>query len=236
MGAVSAPRIQNGPWSPPSARPARFFIDTDEWLHILTSILVICVSLTFYQLGMNVQPGPFILMMAVFAITVGSGFLIHELAHKYVAVSLGARARFEAWTAGLLLMLALAIVPQVLWNARFGLFLAPGAVMIFASRPIDARQNGLISAVGPLANLALAAGFFLASQVFLGGVDLGLTSSGDALLTLVLLMGIKVNLSLAVFNLLPFFPLDGLKVVLWNWKIWLAMFLTAFLGSSLIGF
>jgi len=234
-----APAMMPSPWMRPigpTGAPGRFYIDSEEWTHIITSIIVICVSLTFYNLGMDVEPGPFLFMMTVFAITVGSGFLMHELAHKYVAVRFGAKARFEAWTAGLLLMLALAIVPQVLWNMRLGLFLAPGAVMIFASRPIDNKQNGLISAAGPLMNLLLAAGFFVAAMLIVGGSDLGTTKVIDPALSLVLVMGIKVNLSLAVFNLLPIFPLDGLKVLLWNWKVWLLMFTIALFGSGIWGF
>ena len=234
-----ATAMMPSPWmrpSGPSVIPGRFYIDAEEWTHIITSIIVICVSLTFYNVGMDVQPGPFLFMMAVFAITVGSGFLMHELAHKYVAVRFGSQARFTAWTWGLLLMLALAIVPQVLWNMRLGLFLAPGAVMIFARGPIDNRQNGLISVAGPLMNIALAAVFFVAAMLLLGGSELGTTKVIDPTLSLVLVMGIKVNLSLAVFNLLPIFPLDGLKVLMWNWKIWLIMFTIALFGSGIWGF
>jgi len=226
------------PWAPVQQGPqaSRFYIDTEEWTHIITSIIVICVSLTFYQLGMNVEPGSFIFMMAVFAITVGSGFLLHELAHKYVAVKFGAQARFQAWTAGLLLMLALAIIPQVLWNMRLGLFLAPGAVMIMARRPIDNRQNGLISVAGPVMNLLLAGGFFVASLLLLGGTQLDTIKTVDPVLSMVFVMGISVNLSLAVFNLLPIYPLDGIKVLLWDWRIWLVLFALALVGSGIWGF
>ncbi len=219
-----------------SARaPARFYIDAEEWTAILTSILAICLSLTFYSVGLNPQPGQFIFMMLVFALTVGPGFVLHEMAHKYVANRFGARARFEAWLWGLLLMLALAIVPQILWKTTFGLFLAPGAVMIFASR-IDRQQNGLISVAGPMMNLLLAAMFFVASIIVVGGADLGTATSLNATLTMIFVMGTKVNLGLALFNLLPIFPLDGIKVVLWDWKVWLPLFMLALLGSSFLGF
>jgi Zn-dependent protease len=38
-----------------------------------------------------------------------------------------------------------------------------------------------------------------------------------------LLMGAAVNAWLAVFNMLPFDPLDGAKVMRWNKGVWLAV-------------
>jgi len=35
-------------------------------------------------------------------------------------------------------------------------------------------------------------------------------------------VGVTVNSSLALFNLIPFGVFDGAKVLRWNWKIWLA--------------
>ncbi|VVB56572.1 Peptidase family M50 [uncultured archaeon] len=231
-----APHIQHGPWAPPTGQPGRFYIDTEEWTHLITSILCICLALTFYSMGLNAQPGPFMFMMLVFGLTVGSGFLLHEMAHKWTAIQFGAKARFEAWLWGLGLMLALAIIPQIVWKTNFGLFLAPGVTAIFASRPVSPKQNGLISVAGPVMNLALAAFFFGLGILLVGGVELGMTSSPDATLTMICIMGIKVNLGLALFNLLPVFPLDGIKVLMWDWRIWLSLFVIALLGSSFLGF
>ncbi len=217
------------------APQGRFYIDWEEWTHILTSILAICLTLTFQNGGINVEAGPFVFFMIIFAITVGSGFLLHELSHKYVAVRLGAGARYEVWLSGLVLMLGLAIVPQILWHIHLPLFLAPGAVMIYSTRGIDARSNGLISVAGPVMNLLLAGVFFALATFFVGGPVLGMASSPNAALNLVLVMGVQVNLMLAMFNLLPIFPLDGFKVMLWDWRIWLMLFAIAFFGVSLMG-
>ena len=213
----------------------RFYIDWEEWTHILTSILAICLTLTFQNGGINVEAGPFVFFMAVFAVTVGSSFLLHELSHKYVAVRLGAHARYEVWLSGLLLMLGLAIVPQILWNMHLPLFLAPGAVMIYSARPLDPRASGLISVAGPLMNLCLAGVFFVLATIFVGGPVLDTALSPNAALNLILVMGVQVNLVLAMFNLLPIFPLDGFKVMLWDWRIWLMLFAIAFFGVSLVG-
>jgi Zn-dependent protease len=176
--------------------------------------------------------------MATFAITVGSGFLLHELAHKYFAVKYGAYARYQTWSYGLYLMLGLAIIPQLL-GFKLPLFLAPGAVMIYTTRGLTLKQNGVISAAGPATNLLLAVAFFAFSVLAFGaGTFSGVTSvnaMGEIVAT-VMLMGVQVNFFLAMFNLLPIPPLDGSKVIAWNWMIWLGMFAIAFIGSSLITF
>ncbi len=218
-----------------SGAQGRFFIDWEEWTHILTSILAICLTLTFQNGGINVEAGPFVFFMIIFAITVGSGFLLHELAHKYVAVRFGCRARYEVWLAGLVLMLGLAIIPQIVWGIRLPIFLAPGAVMIYSARGINPRANGLISVAGPVMNLLLAGVFFVLATIFVGGPILDMADSPNAALNLVLVMGVQVNLVLAMFNLLPIFPLDGFKVMLWDWRIWLMLFAVAFFGTSLMG-
>ena len=215
--------------------PKQFSIDWEEWTHILTSILAICLTLTFSNGGINVEPGPFVFFMTIFAITVGSSFLLHELSHKYVANRLGCHARYEAWIGGLVLMLGLVIVPQILWNMRLPVFLAPGAVMIYSMRGVNARDNGLISVAGPLMNLCLAGLFFVLATVLVGGPILDMTTSSNSALNMVLVMGVQVNLMLAMFNLLPVWPLDGVKVLMWDWRIWLLMFSIAFFGVSFLG-
>jgi Zn-dependent protease len=162
--------------------------------------------------------------------------LLHELAHKYVATRYGAHARYETWTLGLILMLALAIIPQ-LFGFPLPLFLAPGAVMIYAMKPMSRQEAGLISLAGPATNIALAVIFLLLALGLFGVAAFSeQAASGEGyVLPLVMLMGVRVNLFLAMFNLLPIFPLDGSKVVAWDWKIWLAAFAIAFLGSGMFG-
>ncbi|PIT84802.1 hypothetical protein COU37_00905 [Candidatus Micrarchaeota archaeon CG10_big_fil_rev_8_21_14_0_10_45_29] len=215
--------------------PQEFAIDSQEWAEILTSVIAISLSLSFVNGGMDVDSAQFVFLMAVFGITVGSGFVLHELAHKYVAIKFGSRARFRAWIFGLVLMLSLAIVPQLMGWGVFPLFLAPGAVMIYAQRRISLKENGLISAAGPAVNIMLAGVFFALSTIFFSAVNVVTLGEYEIALPLILVMGFRVNMFLAMFNLLPIFPLDGFKVVRWDWKIWLLMFLVSFLGSGLAG-
>lgn len=201
----------------------RLAIGKQEAFDIIVSVLAISLVFTFYQLGLKLEPSTFLFYMAAAIITLGSGFVLHELSHKYFAIKYGARARFVAWPAGLAFALALVVVPQIIWGPGAGIFfIAPGAVYIYAMRPISIKENGLISLAGPAANWVLCV-VFLAPLLFL---DLPLQ------LARIFSIGFMVNAWLALFNLIPFYPLDGSKIFAWDWKIWLgAVALSFFLVS-----
>lgn len=127
-------------------------------------------------------------------LTVGTGFLLHELAHKIVAIRFGQVAAFRADYP----MLGLAVASGL---AGF-LFAAPGAV--YHRGRITVRENGLVSVAGPITNLVLAALFFVPFLLFGGFVNE------------IAQMGVLVNLFLAAFNMIPFGPLDGKTVKQWD--------------------
>ena len=133
--------------------------------------------------------------------TVGIGFLLHELAHKVVAVRFGQIAWFRADYG----MLGLAVAAGL---AGF-LFAAPGAV--HHRGRITARENGLIAVAGPVTNLGLAVLFLPLAfgPGFIGSV-------GN--------LGVTINLLLAAFNMLPVGPLDGKKVLSWSRPVFLTVF------------
>ncbi|MFQ3318743.1 MAG: Zn-dependent protease [Natronomonas sp.] len=147
----------------------------------------------------------FVRVFLISMLTVGVGFLLHELAHKVVAVRFGQVAAFKADYS----MLALCV------GAAFAgfLFAAPGAV--YHRGRITVRQNGLVSVAGPLTNVALVALFFplVAFGGFLGDVGQ---------------LGVLVNAILAAFNMIPFGPLDGKKVLSWS----KAVFAVVFAGTA----
>ena len=138
-------------------------------------------------------------VFGVALLTVGVGFLLHELAHKVVAVRFGQVAAFRADYG----MLFLAIMAGL---AGF-LFAAPGAV-VHRGR-ITERENGLISVAGPVTNLGLAALF------------LALARGGPGILGVIGSQGLAINLLLAGFNMIPFGPLDGRKVLSWSLPVYL---------------
>ena len=133
--------------------------------------------------------------------TVGVGFLLHELAHKVVAVRFGQVAEFRADFG----MLGLAVAAGL---AGF-LFAAPGAVHHVGL--LTERESGLIAVAGPVTNLGLAAAFL--PLAFLGGA---LGEVGN--------LGVAINLLLAGFNMLPWGPLDGRTVLDWSRVAFAAVF------------
>ena len=129
------------------------------------------------------------------SLTVGIGFLLHELGHKAVAQRYGCFAEFRSFDSMLLLAIAMSF---------FGfIFAAPGAVMI--SGRVSGARNGRISAAGPAVNLALALIFLLLAIMQLPG-----------LLMEIAYYGFVINSWLALFNMIPFWLFDGYKVLKWS--------------------
>ena len=101
-----------------------------------------------------------------------------------------------------------------------------GTIMIFLvhfgwAKPVPVNPHRLnnpkkdmlwISAAGPLANMALAlvSGILLRLIATVGAPD---QYSMTGLLTFMLIMSLKINLALAIFNVLPIAPLDGSKIL-----------------------
>tara|TARA_Y100000310_G_scaffold343906_1_gene453828 strand:+ start:4123 stop:4686 length:564 start_codon:yes stop_codon:yes gene_type:complete len=132
-----------------------------------------------------------------FAVIVASpGVVLHELAHKFVAMGYGLSAEFHMWTFGLALGVILKLVSSPL------LIIAPGFVTIpFFTNEVGYR---LIAFAGPLVNLVL----WIGSMIILRTAK-NLTRKQ----TIGLGMLKYINMILFFFNMLPFGPLDGAKVL-----------------------
>lgn len=130
------------------------------------------------------------------AITVGLGFLLHELGHKIIAQRYGCFAEFRSFDQMLFLAVLMAYFAGIV-------FAAPGAVMI--SGPVGVRRNGKISAAGPIVNLVLALAFLWFLLMKPGGI-----------LAIIAFYGFFINSWLALFNMLPFGNFDGRKILRWN--------------------
>lgn len=214
------------------------YIEKDEAVQIVISVLAIsfAMAIVFAGLdGMLGYPREFLFFLAPLIVTLGSGFILHEMAHKLVAIYYGAQARFRMWTQGLIFMLV---------TSFFGiLFAAPGAVYIYSDR-ISKRENGIISIAGPALNVALAF-FFIALQriapieqffsfLLLSGLDFTPYGISAGILK-VWKFGAAMNVMLALFNMIPAFPLDGSKVFAWNKLVWIgAVGFLLILGAVLI--
>src|SRR5439155_2064146 len=156
-----------------------------------------------------------ILLTSFFAVVIA--FLLHELAHKFVAIKFGATAFFKMWPQGIVFGFLLMLI-----TGGFK-FLAPGAVMIYPYKfsryghrklNLDQTEYGIIGAAGPLVNISFAAlfsGLFSVFQ-FVPFLQISL-----------------INAFLGFFNLLPIPPLDGSKVMKWKPWLWLLLIITPLL-------
>ncbi len=170
------------------------------WLAISTAFAIL--------LGGSIFSFGFINLFMIASLSVGLGFIAHEMAHKIVAQKYGCFAEFRSWDK----MLILAVV-----MAFFGfIIVAPGAVMI--SGPVGRRRNGKISAAGAIANLCIAV-------LFLALALTGVTGT----LYLIAKFGFAINTVLALFNMIPVWMFDGKKVLKWNKVVYFSM-----LGVGLI--
>jgi Zn-dependent protease len=162
--------------------------------HLLRSFIFIALAFTIAEVGFNLS-FMFMRVFVISAVAVGLGFILHELAHKIVAQRFGCWSEFRA-------------NQKMLWTALilsfFGfIFIAPGAVVTKGT--LTRREQGHVSAAGPIANLVLAV--FLLSFLLIGYRDFALYS-------------LRINAFIALFNLIPIFPFDGIKVFRWNRYFW----------------
>lgn len=179
---------------------------TISWLTISIAFAIL-MSRPFFDILQ------FTISFPIALVTVGAGFVLHELAHRSVARHFGAHAEYRAWQTGLVF----AII-----SAFFGfIFAAPGAVYIYGN--LNRKQNGMVSLAGPATNILVAIGFGL----------LALSNISD-LTGLVGNMGFRINMFLALFNLIPFGPLDGGKVFVWSKAVWAAAATIAFIGVFVV--
>ncbi len=198
----------SNPGAPLPAPEPRISFSRHEVLHLIGSVVLLTLAFAFIlhervnsptmgrmDLQDRLQAPPSIYLASFIA--VGSGFVLHELAHKVLAQRYGHWAEFRAQFAGLAISVAVAL------GAGF-LFAAPGAVHIWGR--VTQRENGLISLMGPATNFVIA----LVALPFVW------TANTESLGHLIAETLALVNAFLAVFNLLPFGPLDGKKILRWS--------------------
>lgn len=132
-------------------------------------------------------------------LTVGVGFIFHEMGHKFVAQHYGCFAEFRSDDRMLIFAILLSFLGFII--------AAPGAVMI--SGPVGRIRNGKISAAGPAVNFILAL-VFLACIIMFGK-------------NMLFDYGFRINALLGVFNLIPFGIFDGKKVLHWDKSVYAFM-------------
>lgn len=185
----------------------------NEKRDLIIAFVVLSISFAISNAQSDVHT--FISVLPIVMVGVAIGSLVRELGQKFVAEKYGYRAEFKAWPLGLLITFASAFIGIV--------FALPGSVQTFADNITD-EINGRIAIAGPMANMVLALiSIVIAALIF----PLKPLSDIFTLTYLICTIGFSVNSFLATFNLLPFYTLDGVKVLKWNAKIWIIVFAIA---------
>jgi Zn-dependent protease len=151
-------------------------------------------------------PLSFVTILLITAFTAGLGVILHELAHRVVARYFGATAHFVAND--------MMLVLSVLVAFSGFLFAAPGAV--WHSGFLTKRQSGLVAAAGPATNIVLAI-------LFLGALVVAQGVTNSPVVVYSLFLGFSINGVLGLFNMLPFGPIDGAKILSWSAPAFAAM-------------
>ena len=194
-------------------------LSSRELYALTAALLVLGFSFSMRYVFGGLGPLEILEIFLLTLLVIGTGFLGHELAHKFSAQRYGCWAEFKLWTVGAIMALLFAVISQ----GNF-IFAAPGAVYIasrssFFGEAIDRKANGIISLVGPLVNIGAAAifGLVLVASTALGFGDVVIGHS-----FYFLQVGVQINLLLGAFNMIPFFILDGQKVFTWDRRVWAA--------------
>lgn len=150
-------------------------------------------------------------LLVVLAPSLLLAITLHEVAHGWMALRLGDAT---AQSQGRLSLNPLRHVDPVGTVLIPGLLALLGGFIFGWAKPVPVnvhrlrrpkRDMALVALAGPLANLAMAVGWGLAALV---GHNLR-----SELMLLMGVAGIRVNVMLAVLNLLPIPPLDGSRVL-----------------------
>jgi Zn-dependent protease len=170
--------------------------------------MVLSVAISYRSLvGFLIGAGGLDVVIAGFVAT-ATGFILHEMGHKYVAIGRGYLTHFRLWIWGLVLTISIVTLSGggLVFGAPGAVYIAPAAAQFYGydsgRGAVDPeKDNMIISVAGPGINLAFAIGFLL----------LWLTVPAGFLST-VAAYGLLLNVGLGSFNMLPVSLLDGAKI------------------------
>jgi len=191
--------------------------------HLIIAITVLTLAfsftfsknnLLFFLGGYPIDPLAYVMFMPRAFLGIVTAFFVHELSHKFVAQKCGLWSEFRMYPLGLGLSVMVAFFTGLV-------FATPGAVMFRGD--VKPSEMGRIAAAGVSANLVIAVVTYILYHFVFSHLGLWGTLVGFICL---------VNLLLATFNLLPFGPLDGKKVLQCNEMTWFVLFSVSVLFLS----
>ena len=216
--------------TPPVRDGGSFWHFSRKEINDLTlATLAFALALALMRVGgmlgiLSSQETPFVLFVemaiwgTLYIFSLGPAFLLHEMAHKFLARHYGCWAEFRADPSGLKTGILIAAIIGFV-------FMAPGAVMVAGN--ITREQNGKIALAGPISNLVLYAIGLVLGGLLLGffGISIAPTPENPSIIASFVQAWLWGNSILAAFNMIPLGPLDGRKVKQWNEPIFWIFFI-----------
>ena len=183
------------------------------------SFVLAILSIGIYYITLDLLDSSLNPLFAVVVPIVAATLVIvpHELAHRAVGRSSGCFARFTLDERGFLIttLLNLAFAFLSAFGVLFGAVFFSGYTLISCIFGRSRSNEGLIALAGPLTNIAIGVIAFILGGLFPRGT----------LPRVLLFETASLSVWVAFFNLLPFGPLDGKKVMDWNSAIWAISFI-----------
>ena len=183
---------------------------------LIASVLVILVGLSIFGNSLGILNAitriQYIVSIGLWWLVVGTviiflaSFMVHEMAHKFVAQNYGMWSEFRMTNMGYYLS-AMAI-----------LFSLPifGTGAVYTSGTTNVEHSGKTNAAGPLSNFVIASILTIIAIIL---YTLGTINP----LGILLQYGVQLNAFLGLFNMIPIQPFDGATVRYWSNRVWIAL-------------
>ena len=141
----------------------------------------------------------------VYIIVAGLAVSLHDLVHRYMAWRHNVVTEYKFWFLGTIIMFLTAILFGVVYSS-------PSRLAINDTKDMTVRQQAIVYGSGPIMSFAVFAAFL--ALIPFGGYAATIGT-----------LGASMNLLTATYALMPFEPMDGRKVYVWNKWVWAILFL-----------
>jgi hypothetical protein len=144
--------------------------------------------------------------LLVIIVAAGITIVISEMVRRFTAHHYKAETEYKFWDAGAIILVITSLLHQP--------FSRPARTIINKPDELGARKQGIIAMAPCVASLLLSIIFLMLLAYGNGYEMLGRE-------------GFKMGMMLCVYSLMPFEPMDGMRVINWNKFAWAIVFLPA---------